>query len=78
MKSLKPKCVVLLSGGLDSTTVLAIAKKEFDILALSFDYGQRHKRELACVDKQIKNFNEQFNAWMNIKVTNKVLGCHIK
>ena len=46
MKSLKPKCIVLLSGGLDSTTVLAIAKKEFNILALSFDYGQRHKFEL--------------------------------
>ena len=51
MKSLKPKCVVLLSGGLDSTTVLAIAKKEFDILALSFDYGQRHKFELDSAKK---------------------------
>ena len=51
MKSLKPKCVVLLSGGLDSTTVLAIAKKEFDILALSFDYGQRHKFELDAAKK---------------------------
>lgn len=46
MTSLKPKCIILLSGGLDSTTVLAIAKKEFDIFALSFDYGQRHKFEL--------------------------------
>jgi 7-cyano-7-deazaguanine synthase len=51
MKSLKPKCIVLLSGGLDSTTVLAIAKKEFDILALSFDYGQRHKFELDAAKK---------------------------
>ena len=46
MKSLKPKCIVLLSGGLDSTTVLALAKRDFDIFALSFDYGQRHKFEL--------------------------------
>jgi 7-cyano-7-deazaguanine synthase len=41
------KAVVLLSGGLDSTTTLAIAKKErFNILALSFDYGQRHAFEI--------------------------------
>jgi 7-cyano-7-deazaguanine synthase len=41
------KAVVLLSGGLDSTTVMAIAKSEgYDICALSFDYGQRHKNEL--------------------------------
>ena len=46
MKSLKPKCIVLLSGGLDSTTVLAFAKQDFNIFALSFDYGQRHKFEL--------------------------------
>ena len=39
--------VVLLSGGLDSATVLAIAAHEgFDCFALSFDYGQRHQREL--------------------------------
>ena len=41
------KAVVLLSGGLDSTTVLAIAKTEgFQPVALSFDYGQRHRVEL--------------------------------
>ncbi len=41
------KAVVLLSGGLDSATVLAIAKSElFECYAISFDYGQRHRREL--------------------------------
>jgi 7-cyano-7-deazaguanine synthase len=38
--------VVLLSGGLDSTTTLAIARKDFVVHALSFRYGQRHADEL--------------------------------
>jgi len=42
-----PRAVVLLSGGLDSTTTLAIARAEgYTCFALSFDYGQRHAREL--------------------------------
>lgn len=41
------KAIVLLSGGLDSSTCLAIAKSEgFEIFALSFDYGQRSSSEL--------------------------------
>ena len=41
------RVVVLVSGGLDSTTIMAIMKHEgYDIYALSFDYGQRHKLEL--------------------------------
>jgi 7-cyano-7-deazaguanine synthase len=44
-----PKAVVLLSGGVDSTTVLAMAKAEgYDVYALSFSYGQRHSWELDC------------------------------
>lgn len=46
------KAVVLLSGGLDSTTVLAIAKeKGFVPYALSFRYGQRHETELAAATR---------------------------
>ena len=41
------KAVILLSGGLDSSTVLYLAKSEgYDCYALSFDYQQRHRREL--------------------------------
>jgi 7-cyano-7-deazaguanine synthase len=45
----KKPAVVLLSGGLDSATVLAIAKEQgFVIFAMSFRYGQRHVFELDC------------------------------
>lgn len=43
----KPKAIVLLSGGLDSATILAMAREaDFDCYALSFNYGQRHDAEL--------------------------------
>ena len=43
------KAVCLLSGGLDSSTCLALARRDgFDCYALSFDYGQRHRIELDC------------------------------
>lgn len=49
------KAVVLLSGGLDSTTLLAYAKdKGFDCHTISFSYGQRHQTELDCA-KEIAN-----------------------
>ena len=47
--STPPKSVILLSGGLDSATVLALARERgFACHALSFDYGQRHEAELAA------------------------------
>jgi len=46
------KAVVLLSGGIDSTTVMAIAKQEgFEIFSLSFFYGQRHFFEIEAAKK---------------------------
>jgi 7-cyano-7-deazaguanine synthase len=46
------KAVVLLSGGLDSATILAQARSEqYTTYALSFDYGQRHARELDAARK---------------------------
>lgn len=45
----RPRAVVLLSGGLDSATALAVARDQgFDCFALSVDYGQRHASELAA------------------------------
>jgi 7-cyano-7-deazaguanine synthase len=47
-----PRAVCLLSGGLDSATCLALARREgFDCYALSFDYGQRHSIELNAARK---------------------------
>ena len=51
------KAVVLLSGGMDSATTLAIARREgYDCLALSFSYGQRHALELEAAKRVAKQF----------------------
>jgi len=52
-----PNCVVLLSGGLDSTTALAIAKKEgFEPFALTVLYGQRHLMEVIAAKRVASAF----------------------
>lgn len=52
------KAVVLLSGGADSTTALAVARQEgYATYALSFRYGQRHRYELECAAKVARHFN---------------------
>ena len=46
------KAVILVSGGLDSTTVVAMAMSQgYDCYTLSFDYGQRHRSELAAAQR---------------------------
>lgn len=58
MKKNKLKAVVLLSGGIDSATTLAIAKDQgFDVFALSFRYGQRHAIELEAASLIAKKNN---------------------
>lgn len=48
----RPRAVVLVSGGLDSTTVLAIARAQgYACYTLSFDYGQRHRGELRAAEQ---------------------------
>ncbi len=54
--STKPKAVVLLSGGLDSATVVAMAREQgYEVHALSVSYGQRHVAELKAADRVAKS-----------------------
>ena len=59
------RCVIPISGGLDSTVILHMAKKELnfdEIYCLAFDYGQRHVRELECAYKQAHTLDvDDFN-----------------
>jgi 7-cyano-7-deazaguanine synthase len=64
--AVKP-AVVLLSGGLDSATVLAIAHQQgFKCHALSFDYGQRHRAELQAADRVAKALGAHEHRTMRI------------
>jgi 7-cyano-7-deazaguanine synthase len=57
MDPAKPRAVVLLSGGLDSTTTLAIARAEgFEPYAITFRYGQRHEREIEAARQIARQF----------------------
>jgi len=61
------RAVVLLSGGIDSTTVLAIAKQEgYSIYSLSFDYGQRHRIELESARKVAATMDAMEHLIVNI------------
>jgi 7-cyano-7-deazaguanine synthase len=57
MSACATRAVCLLSGGLDSSTVLGIAKRDgYECYALSFDYGQRHRIELESAARVAKYF----------------------
>ena len=61
------KAVILLSGGLDSTTCLAIAKNQgFELYALTFNYGQRHDFELKSAQKIVDHFQIKNHSIVNI------------
>ena len=61
------KAIVLFSGGLDSTTVLAITLDQgYEVSALSFKYGQRHDYEIDCAKELIAHFNIKNHFIMNI------------
>ena len=57
MASTSPKAVLLLSGGLDSTTLLAVALRDgFDVHAMTFRYGQRHASEIEAARRVAHRF----------------------
>lgn len=61
------KAVVLLSGGIDSATTLAIARYEgYELYALSINYGQRHLSEIECAHKIAAYFNVKEHKIFNI------------
>ena len=63
------KAIVLLSGGLDSTTVLAIAKAhDFECYALSFDYGQKQRSELESAKTIAKQSKVVYHRIMKISL----------
>lgn len=54
----KEKAIVVFSGGQDSTTCLFWAKKKYkEVIAVSFDYNQKHKLELDCAKDICKKYN---------------------
>ena len=65
-----PRAVVLLSGGMDSATALAIAKADgFDVIALTIDYGQRHRREIDAAKKVAKHFGVRDHRVVSLDLT---------
>ena len=64
---MKKKAIILLSGGLDSITILAQAKKDgYQCYALSFDYGQRHNAELNAARKIAKHYQVEMHKTVNL------------
>lgn len=59
------KAIVLLSGGLDSTTVLALASQNFSVIALSFRYQQRHQIELSFAAHNAQKYAKD-HIWIDI------------
>ena len=63
------RAVVLLSGGLDSTVAAALARERgFELHALSFDYGQRHKRELESARAVAKALGAASHTLMQVPI----------
>ncbi len=63
------KAIVLLSGGLDSTVVIHLAKSQgFDVYALSFNYGQKHNKELECAIKTAKDIGAKDHKIVDLKL----------
>lgn len=60
------KAVILLSGGLDSTVCMSVAKMEgYELFPISFSYGQRHNRELECAKSVARYYNVEKHLVIN-------------
>jgi len=67
----KNKIVITLSGGMDSSVLLYKAAEQYkEVHTITFDYGQRHNRELQAAEKQLLNAKHDFS---NVSFTNKLL-----
>lgn len=67
------KAVIVLSGGMDSATCLAIAKeKRFACYALSFEYGQKHNSELVAAKNIAKYFGVACHEVVNLSIGNLI------
>lgn len=70
------KALLLFSGGLDSTTILAtLVNQNYEIFAMSFDYGQRHNIELSMAEKTLAKYQSKAKIHHNIvKIDLRVFG----
>jgi len=66
----RSKAIVLLSGGLDSATTLAIASRDFECHAISFNYSQRHVSELNAAKQLAQDFTA---SWQLIQLDESVM-----
>lgn len=71
LKKMKNKIIVTLSGGADSAVLLYKAAEQFnEVHTITFDYSQRHIRELKAAEKQLVNAKQDFP---NVTFTNKII-----
>ena len=67
---MREKAVVLLSGGMDSATALAIARADgFEAIAVTFDYGQRHRKEVEAAKRIAKHFRLREHRVLTLDLT---------
>ncbi|URZ02921.1 7-cyano-7-deazaguanine synthase QueC [Clostridium felsineum] len=68
----KEKALVVFSGGQDSTTCLFLAKKKYkEVIAVSFDYNQKHKLELECAKDICKKYGVEHHI-LDMKLLNQL------
>ena len=66
--------VLLLSGGLDSTTMLALALQQgFDVHAMTFRYGQRHSSEIEAARRVARHYDVRDHVVVDIDLRSEVL-----